>query len=323
MKNSWFLTVHDPKCVSAGHHHCLIASWSSRIIWGFYNGVGASRVDSCGRIGTKMRFKAGPRTFIALDMVYVAVLIVLLISRQAHWLWIDRIHNPIGGIVPLGVPWFGALGAVTISIYGVVDHSHEWQAKWNLWHLIRPVVGAILGTVAFLIFVGLIQATGTKPTLVTSGSSGPSVQAITYFVIAFVVGFREETFRSLIQRVIDVLLSPGDSPGAPTVSISPSPVDFQNVTVGQTDVKAITVSNTGTGPLVVQGAQANPAGVELNGVAFSLVDDAVEGATINTGASAVISVRFAPAAPGPQRGTVTINCDAGAFPIALSGSGVP
>ena len=274
-------------------------------------------------IGDGMTLKAGPRTFIALDIFYVAVLVVLLISRQAHWLWIDRIHNPIGGIVPLGVPWFGALGAVTISIYGVVDHSHEWQAKWNLWHVIRPVVGAVLGTVAFLIFVGLIQATGTRPTVVTSGSPGPSVEAVTYLIIAFVVGFREQTFRSLIQRVVDILLSPGNTPATPAVSISPSPVDFQNVAVGQSEIKAITVSNTGTGPLVVQGSRANPPGIEVVGAGFSIVDDAVEGATINAGASAVLSVRFAPPAPGAQGGTLTINCDAGKFPVTLTGTGVP
>ena len=43
--------------------------------------------------------------FLALDVLYVAILVLLLIGRQAHWLGLDRIHNPIGGIIPLGVPW--------------------------------------------------------------------------------------------------------------------------------------------------------------------------------------------------------------------------
>ena len=30
--------------------------------------------------------------------------------------------DPVGGLLPLGVPWFGALGGVTISLYGVFDH---------------------------------------------------------------------------------------------------------------------------------------------------------------------------------------------------------
>jgi hypothetical protein len=145
------------------------------------------------------------QAFLWLDLAYAAVLVILMIGRQAHWLWLDRIHNPIGGIIPLGVPWFGAHGAVTISIYGVVDHSEGWQTKWNLWHTVRPVVGAILGTLAYLIFIGVIQATGTTPSSVASTKS-TSIVLVTYLVIAFVVGFREETFRALVQRVVDILL---------------------------------------------------------------------------------------------------------------------
>ncbi len=45
-----------------------------------------------------------PGVIFGIDVFYVVVLVVLLIGRQAHWLWIDRISSPIGGIMPLGVP---------------------------------------------------------------------------------------------------------------------------------------------------------------------------------------------------------------------------
>jgi len=51
----------------------------------------------------------------------------------------------------------------------VADHSEGWQTKWDVWHAVRPVVGAILGMVAYLIFIGVIQATGT--TLSSVGST--------------------------------------------------------------------------------------------------------------------------------------------------------
>jgi len=257
--------------------------------------------------------------FLALDILYVAILVVLLVGRQAHWLWLDRIHNPIGGIIPLGVPWFGALGAVTISIYGVVDHASEWQAKWNLWHVIRPVVGAILGTVAYLIFIGVIQATGTTPSAVGPSAS---IKLITYLVIAFVVGFREETFRTLIKRVVDILLSPGDEQTAPTVSISPSPVSFGSVPMGQPSTSVVTVTNTGGAALVVQGPGANPPGTAIaGGPGFAVSNDAVAGATINPGSSALLTVIFTPSAADPIEGTLTINCNAGTFPVTLTGAG--
>jgi len=260
-----------------------------------------------------------PGLFLALDVLYVAILVVLLIARQANWLLIDRIHNPIGGIVPLAVPWFGALGAVTISIYGVVDHSSQWEPRWNLWHAIRPVVGAILGTVAYLIFVGLIQATGTTPS--ATGSS-PSVKLITYLLIAFVVGFREQTFRTLITKVVDLLLSPGDAAKAPAVSVSPSPVDFGSLPSGQSRASTITITNTGTSALVVHEGHANPPGLDLTGGAeFSLSDDAVNGATVSPGASALLRVTFtAPPEAGTSTGHLTINCNAGKFVVSVTGT---
>jgi hypothetical protein len=265
--------------------------------------------------------KWGPGGFFALDLFYVVVLAVLLISRQAHWLWIDRIHNPVGGIVPIGVPWFGALGAVTISIYGIVDHNDHWQTKWGLWHAIRPVVGAILGTVAYLIFIGLIQATGTTPTSVKTTST-PNVNTIIYLVIAFVVGFREETFRSLIKRVVDLILSPGDATTSPTVSIAPTPVEFGTVAQGQNGEATITISNNGNGPLVINGDNAEPPGVDLHGdAAFAIVSGALAGATINPSASATLKIRFAPAAAGPLSATLTVASNAGKFPVPLTGTG--
>jgi hypothetical protein len=273
----------------------------------------------------------GPGAFFALDLFYVVILVVLLISRQAHWLWVDRIQNPIGGIVPLGVPWFGALGAVTISIYGVVDHNDHWQMKWGLWHAIRPVVGAILGTVAYLIFIGLIQATGTTPssvtgaaTTTTKGSSPTNVNTIIYLVIAFVVGFREETFRTLIKRVVDLLLSPGTTSNNPTVSIVPSPVNFGEVAHGQSGDAVISISNTGTGPLIINGISAEPPGVDLHGdpTIFAIADGVVAGATINPSASTTLKLRFSPAVVGDASATLTIASNAGTFPIPLTGKGV-
>jgi hypothetical protein len=262
-----------------------------------------------------------PMAFLGLDLFYVAVLVVLLIGRQGHFLWVDHIHNPIGGIVPLAVPWFGALGAVTISTYGVVNHYRDWQDKWNLWHVIRPVVGAILGTVAFLIFVGVIQATGTTPTVTTTNTGSDSIKIITYLLVAFVVGYREETFRTLIKRVVDILLSPGDTVTAPAVSISPSPVKFGDVTVGQSQTSPVTVANTGSGPLVIQGATANPPGLVITSSVFKIADEAIQGATINPGASVILSIEFRPTADGAQTETLTINCNAGQFPVSLTGAG--
>ena len=265
--------------------------------------------------------KRQPILFLGLDILYVAVLVVLLIGRQGHFLWVDRIRSPIGGIVPVAVPWFGALGAVTISIYGIVDNYNSWQSKWNLWHIVRPVVGAILGTVAFLIFVGVIQASGNTPTVTTTATGGNAVKVITYLLVAFVVGYREDTFRTLIKKVVDILLSPGDTVNQPTVSISPAPLAFGNVAVGDSPVLPVTITNTGSGPLVIQGPAASPPGLVPPGSPFAIADEAIQGATINPGSSAIAQIKFSPTTPGQQSATLTLNCNAGQFPVSLTGTG--
>jgi hypothetical protein len=62
--------------------------------------------------------------------------------------------------MPLAVVWFGSLGAVLISLTGIVDHSHNWDDSYDLWHLSRPLVGASLAIVSVLILQAGVLAIG-------------------------------------------------------------------------------------------------------------------------------------------------------------------
>ena len=106
--------------------------------------------------------------------------------------------------VPISIPWFGALGAVLTGLYGIFDHGHrDWQRRFNAWYVARPLTGAVLGTIAYIVFVATIRATGLQPAVQDVDGK------LIYFTVAFVVGFREETFRLLIARVGDMILGPG------------------------------------------------------------------------------------------------------------------
>jgi hypothetical protein len=139
----------------------------------------------------------GPGFFLTISFLYLVVLVLLLLGRQFAWFRVERLPSRMGDIVPLAIPWFGALGAVLISIYGVFDHNadSEWDPTYDYWHLFRPFVGAVLGTVAYLIFLGFVNAStqGTAPI------PHDSATAIPYLVISFVVGFREDTFPNSCQ----------------------------------------------------------------------------------------------------------------------------
>jgi hypothetical protein len=204
--------------------------------------------------------------FFWLNLLYVATLVVLLISRRTHWLLIDRIPDPIGGLVPIAIPWFGALGAVMISLYGVFDWNRQWDARWNYWHAARPLVGATFAVIAFLIFIGIINATGAQATIRATNAR----DNLPYLVLAFIVGFREQTFRALLQRAVDIILGPGIPGQTPTsvvvtaqnrvARISPTP-----------ETVAITVTNAGGADVTViratpQVSPANAATVRIDGL---------------------------------------------------------
>jgi hypothetical protein len=300
----------------------------------------------------------GPTFFFVLALVYLLVLLLLAVGREAGFWFLDQLHDPIAGVLPLGVPWFGALGAVTLSLYGVFDHNDHWDPKWNYWYIARPLVGIILAIIAYFTFITLINSTGLTPrtsatttststttsaTLAPTGTlpttsipgqaggsqtggnaTGPSTLLL-YYVLAFIVGFREDTFRSLIKRAADVLFGPGD-PGPPPagITISPSPVQFENVPTGAIQVATVTVTNSGTGDLKIFPANTTARGTDLSDKrnVFSLAANAVEGATISPGANATLEVHFRPESAGTYTGTLTISSNAGTHPVDLRGEAV-
>jgi Abnormal spindle-like microcephaly-assoc'd, ASPM-SPD-2-Hydin len=324
--------------------------------------------DTDTRSGARRRTaRRGPAFFFGLALVYLAALLLLAVGREAGFWFLDDLNDPIAGVLPLGVPWFGALGAVTLSLYGVFDHNDHWDPKWNYWHVARPLVGIVLAIVAYFIFITFIGSTGLTPrtSAVTTtsttiaettttlppttettdqfgfppaeeepsttsppdqaggGPAGPST-LLPYYVLAFLVGFREGTFRNLIKRAADVLLGPGD-PGAPPagITVHPAPVAFGKVPAGGEKSVTVTVTNSGTGDLRVYPSRARAPGIDLadeHGV-FSLAANAVEGATIAPGANAGLKVEFRPTAPGPYAATLTISSNAGTTPIELRGEG--
>jgi hypothetical protein len=123
------------------------------------------------------------------------------------------------GPIPIGVVWFGALGAVLISLTGVVEHADDWDPKLYLWHLSRPLMGASLGVVSVLILQAGVLAAGTQLKVEPDGTP----KNLLYFLVAFLVGYREETFRELIKRLVDLIFSPAAQPPKPTIStLSPN-----------------------------------------------------------------------------------------------------
>ena len=160
-----------------------------------------------------------PAYLFPLEMVYLFALGGLAYLYALHYQPFSVALGPLGQVtvptfrvvvpaavagVPVSIPWFGAAGAVLIGLYGIFDHGHrDWQRRLNAWHIARPFTGALLGVVGYITFVGVVRATGA--TLSTSDPIGRLV----FYMVAFVVGFREHTFRRLLARAADLVLGPG------------------------------------------------------------------------------------------------------------------
>jgi hypothetical protein len=151
------------------------------------------------------------------EALMLVVLWVLAYLYFQDWLPLPRAW----GSIPIGVPWFGAIGAVLLSLSAVFDFTGKaWRSKWELWHYSRPFVGATVAVVGVLLFQAGILAIGSDPTP-SSGASSGITKDLAYYVIAFIVGYREATFREMVKRAADVLLSPGETKRPVITAVQP------------------------------------------------------------------------------------------------------
>ncbi|MCI0582317.1 MAG: IPT/TIG domain-containing protein [Chloroflexi bacterium] len=157
--------------------------------------------------------------------VFVYTVIWILVIA---WLgWMVATNQPVFGylipgelkIIPTAVPWYGALGGALISLVGIHEHRYDWDRRYWTWYLARPLVGAFVAVVAVLIFQSGVLAIGVNPD--QAATSGP--KDLFYYVIAFATGYREDAFRNLLRKVVDILFTSKDSIVTPTISeVDPS-----------------------------------------------------------------------------------------------------
>lgn len=263
--------------------------------------------------------KRGPRTwspavFFVYDLLIVGVLLALgpfhpSVIHTAKWL-----SNPFSEVLPGVVPWAGALGGVCISLVGVAGHAQagEWRPQvYGYWHLTRSLLGAFFGSVAVLIVSLLLQ--NVKQAASAGGhftTAGTAVLA----VIAFVVGFREETFRSLIIRAADVILGPSATDAANPFALVPGTVTFEGAEVGKPSTATIHLLNASKTSFTLGSSAITSNGP---GLSASLTPDPT---TIAGGDSAAITLTWKPAGSGPLTGSVSVKVPGSVLTASVTGS---
>ncbi|MEM6325603.1 MAG: choice-of-anchor D domain-containing protein [Bacteroidota bacterium] len=157
---------------------------------------------------------------------------------------------------------------------------------------------------------------GTPPSSVAPGASEMVTVQFAPMAAGPAMGTLSIASNDADEPTVNVSLSgTGQTPAAPEIDVTPLTLDFGGVDVGSTADLMVTVSNAGDADLIITGATED-------GDAFSIAS-ALPG-PIAPGGSAMITIRFAPAAIGPAAATLTItsnDADEGSVEVALSGTG--
>jgi hypothetical protein len=129
------------------------------------------------------------------DLIVIAVLIAIGVLYFKF-----SIATKLDGIIPhklaltLEAAWFGALGGVIISLKGVYEHSsgtEGWDGSYNLWHLGRPVSGAIAGLMTVILLM----------VINSGGNSDANLSTPVVYAAAFIFGTQERRFFNLLYEV--------------------------------------------------------------------------------------------------------------------------
>jgi hypothetical protein len=263
--------------------------------------------------GASFIFRMRPPFFFWLGITYTLLLIVVAIVYNISYSGTQPYL--IGGTLPIAVPWFGALGAVTISLEGVFTWSESrWNPDYNYWHCGRPVFGGVLGAISFFLFVLIVMSAGTTPTFLDPAAHGTiaAKDFIIYYVVAFLAGYREETFRELIRRVTDLILKPGtQSTTPPTITfkaggVAQSQISFAATAVGSPGKTTVDIANTGEVSLSSPALTIKEADAASKDV-FKVTRDAGTGQTeLRPKESREIEIEFAPPAPGNYAAVLSV-----------------
>jgi len=91
----------------------------------------------------------------------------------------------------------GALGTLAYCIRGVyeaVSVRADWDDRWIAWYVLRPFVGLISGTVAWVVLRGGVVA-------LSGSGANPSANIYAYWFLAFVAGLNVKNFLNWLEFI--------------------------------------------------------------------------------------------------------------------------
>ena len=106
----------------------------------------------------------------------------------------------------------GGLGSLAISIFGYMDHlgKDDFDLNYFWWYILRPIIGIIYGTFAFLFVAGgLMALSGTSAPVSESLFTTKSVMF--YCAFAFLAGYAEHSFSLQLKELAEAVFKKKDN----------------------------------------------------------------------------------------------------------------
>jgi hypothetical protein len=145
------------------------------------------------------------------------LLFVLIAGLQLRRMELDAWGSFLFGFAYWRYLLMGALGGVTIVIWGLIKHATDldFDTHYAAWYYFKPILGAVMGLLAVLIILGGFLAIQGKT---TPGSTLP------LYIVAFLAGFRERFSIQIIDRVMTAIFGgePSPPPTRPAVPTAPT-----------------------------------------------------------------------------------------------------
>jgi len=135
--------------------------------------------------------------------VYTIGCVVLLVGLAI----INRLYfYPIDDLTQLMIyiACSGGLGSLAFSIFGYIDHlgKNDFDLSFFGWYILRPLIGIIYGTFAFLFVAGgLMSLSGIDP-----GASLYTTKTVMFYcALAFLAGYAEHAFSLQLKELAEAL----------------------------------------------------------------------------------------------------------------------
>lgn len=148
------------------------------------------------------------RVFVPMIILFYAALIIMAIIYGGS-VWQSMTEVPIIG-VPYSVIIWSAIGSLAAILYRFYSESPKRLTDEIKWLFARPVIGVIMGMLAYIGAVsGLVifgVSTGTAPLPEVSPNTNIAHPQI-FWIIAFLVGFSDNVFKRIIETLSTRLTS--------------------------------------------------------------------------------------------------------------------